>query len=296
MKKELLLLLFLLLKNILLSQVGIRDCRAMPPFVQKLGFDIKKSAFSTSERRYTGLCYVEIHENGENKVYQHSSWVKAGNLSAIAITEKGEIFCVPTPIVNVLKNKPSEQNYLYKVDPISGEMKKTLELPILAKANANNPFGLIGLAYDCDSKVLYASSIMGSSMEQEKGAVYAIRLSDLKIIGTLIDNDIMGLGVIMKNNEKRLMVGRTRDGKIQSVLLNKDGTFKGNIENEMTLEGLGERGDDVARKIRMSADGTLIITGVSFYYNLTAPHEKPESKYIFKYSAQEARWILLEIQ
>ncbi len=284
------------MQMVIFAQVGIKDCRVMPPFSQKLGFDMSKSAFSTSERKKIGLCVVEFREKGDNKIYQHPSWTKAGYLSAIAITEKGEIFCVPTPVINTLKNKPEEQNFLYKVEPSTGELKKVLELPFLAKANQNNPYGLVGLAYDCDTKVLYASSIMGSTMGKENGVVYAIRLTDMKVINSIKEIDVMGIGLVMKGNEKRLMIGRTRNGQIQSIALNQDGSFNGMAIDEFSLDGLGERGDDVARKIRMTADGTLTITGIGFYYNLTAPTEKPESKYIFKYLSEQQRWQFLQIQ
>ena len=36
-----------------------RDCRAMPPFTAKIGFDITRSYFSTSEKRTMGFVYVE---------------------------------------------------------------------------------------------------------------------------------------------------------------------------------------------------------------------------------------------
>jgi hypothetical protein len=289
-------LLLLFSKSNTQAQGGIKDCRAMPTFVQKIGFDLSKSAFSTSERKKMGLCFVELSETGENKIYQHPSWKKAGYLSAMAITEKSEIFCVPTPVINTLYNKAAEQNFLYKISANSQELTKVLELPILAKANANNPYGLVGLAYDCDSKVLYASSLMGSTSEKENGVVFAIQTSDMMVIGQLTDIDVMGIGLIQKGNEKRLMLGSTRNGTIQSIALDEKGNFKEKPSYEFSLEGLGQRGDDIAKKIRMTSDGTLTITGIQFYYNLTAPTEKPESKYIFKYIPLQQQWQLLQVQ
>lgn len=268
----------------------------MPLFATKIGYDLSKSAFSTSEKKKMGLCFVELSETGKNKIYQHSSWSKAGYLSALAITEKGEVFVVPTPIVNTLYNKPIEQNYLYRVNPQTSELQKVAELPSLAQPNTKNPFGLIGLAYDCDSKILYATSIMGSTEEEEKGVVFAIQLPSYKVINKIENIDIMGVGIIKKGNEKRLMLGKIRGGKVVSIALKSDGSFKGNLYEEFSLDGLGERGDDIARKIRMGLDGTLTIIGTQFYYNLTAPSEKPETKYIFKFSDEQKQWMLLHIQ
>jgi hypothetical protein len=296
MKKNFCFAILLLWNYAIIAQSLVKDCRAMPPYIQKIGFDLSKSAFSTSERKKMGLCFVELSDKGENKIYQHQSWKKAGYLSAIAITEKGEIFCVPTPVINTLYNKVAEQNFLYKVEPKMGELVKVLELPILAKPNATNPYGLVGLAYDCDTKVLYASSLMGSSLEKEKGVVYAIQTSDMKVIAQLTDLDVMGIGLIQKGNEKRLMLGSARNGVVSSIALTEKGEFKDQPSYEFSLEGIGERGDDIAKKIRMTTDGSLIITAIEFYYNLTAPTEKAESKFFFKYLAQQKKWQLIEIQ
>lgn len=290
------LFLIFILSIKLSAQTGIKDCRVLPPFVSKIGYDLTKSAFSTSEKKNMGICFIELSENGANKVYQQPSWKKAGYLSAIAITEKGEVFTVPTPVINVLYNKPEEQNSLYRLHPQTGELQKVASFPSLAKPNEKNPFGFLGLAYDCDSKILYASSIMGSTQDEEKGVVFAIQLPTYKVLDKIENIDVMGIGVIRKGEEKRLMLGKIREGAIVSVTLKSDGTFNKNLEAEFSLDGIGERGDDVARKIRMGIDGTLTITGTQFYYNLTAPTEKPDTKYILKYFDEQKQWKLLQIQ
>lgn len=286
----------LLLQENKAQNIGIKDCRAMPHFAQALGFDLSKSAFSTSEKKVMGLTLIEFAQDGNNKTYQHPSWKSAGYLSAIAITERGEIFCVPTPVVNVLHNKPEEQNIIYRVNPKTGELEKYLELPIAHPPHHTNPYGLIGLAYDCDTKVLYASTLMGSTIDKENGAIFAIQTTNKQIIAKKEGTDYIGLGIIRKGAEKRLMLGTARNNQVISMALDSSGKFVGDNTFELSLEGLGQRGDDVAKKIRMNPDGTLIITGLQFYYNLTAPTEKPESKYIFIYNTQQSAWILQGIQ
>ena len=267
----------------------IRDCRRMPNFVTSLGFDAQKSGFSTSEPRNMGLCFVEFGANGQNKIYQHQSWKTAGFLGAMLILENGTIYVAPTPSVNILYNKLSEQNFLYKIDPTTQLMTKAVALPAAAPVHTENPFGLIGLAYDCDTKIIYATSLAGSTQDKELGCIFAIQSTDYQIIDTIENIDCLGIGLGIMNGEKRLFVGRTRNNDVQSIALKSNGTFNGIPRQEIKLDGLGPRGDDVARKIRFLPDGTLQIQAVEFYYNLIAPTEKQESKFIFKFANKIGR-------
>ncbi len=293
MKHLFLFIIYSLSIHCVFSQT-IRDCRVLPPYAMKLGYDMQKSGFSTSEQKYMGLTFVEFGNDGKNKVYQHKSWKKAGFLGPILILENGDLIAAPTPSVNVLYNKAEEQNFLYRINATTQEMTKMLALPYFAKPNAENPFGLIGLAYDCDNKVIYASSLAGSTRKKENGKIFAIQSTDNKIVAIIDSVDCMGIGLVYVNGEKRLFMGKTRNCEIVSIALNPNGSFKGTPRKELSLEGLGPRGDDVARKIRLLPDGSLQIQAVEFYYNLIAPTEKQESKYIFKY--MNGKWILVQMQ
>jgi hypothetical protein len=276
-----------------------RDCRVNPPYVQRKGFEPQSAAFSTADRYTMGLVLTELNPKAgqKAKTYQHPSWQNAGWLGPMVITEKGEVWVAPVPRINTLKNKPKEQNRLWRVSPLTEEMSMAIDLPIPATATNNqNPFGLIGLGYDCDLQVLYASSVAGSSMEQARGSIFAIRCRDKKIISTLDSLDAFGLGVGSISGSKRLYYGSARSGDIFSVALDADGGIIGKSKLELTLEDLGPRGDDRARKIRFSPDGTLTITGVEFYFNLTAPTEKQETIYQFKFNALQQKWVLSGIQ
>jgi hypothetical protein len=167
-------------------------------------------------------------------------------------------------------------------------------LPTLAAPNAENPFGLMGLAYDCDTKVIYATSIAGSTREKENGRIFALDRQTYQILDTLNNIDCLGIGVVYIQGEKRLMLGKARNGAILSIGLSPEGKFVGSRRKELSLEGLGPRGDDIARKIRVLPDGALQIQGVEFYFNLIAPTEKQETKYLFKFMNQ--KWLLMKVE
>ncbi len=278
------------------SAQSVKDCRTMPSYVNSIGFDAQKSGFSTSENKKLGLCFVEFGTgaNQSNRVYQHKSWKQAGSLGPMLITETGDIFTTPIPTVNLYYNKPSEQNFLYKIDHTTQEMTKVASLPTLEKPSAENPFGLMGLAYDCDTKVIYATSIAGSTRDKENGRVFALDKQTHQILDTLNNIDCLGVGLVSIQGEKRLILGKARNGSILSITLSPEGKFVGSYHKELSLEGLGPRGDDIARKIRVLADGTLQIQGVEFYFNLIAPTEKQETKYSFKFN--NGKWLLVKIE
>jgi hypothetical protein len=301
MKKSLpwLFLSLFLLKSLSTVCQPNRDCRSTPVFMRDKGLDFSRLAFSTSDRKKMGLLVTEIAtlEGQSVKTYQHPSWKKAGWLGPLVLTEKGEIWVAPVPVINTLENKTTEQNRLWKVDGRTGEMSLAVELPMPSQAlQGQNPYGLIGLGYDCDTQVLYASSVSGSTMDVERGRLYAIEAKSNKILGQLDSLDAFGVGVGTVLGAKRLYYGSARHGGVFSIALLPDGTFSGKPRLELSLNDLGPRGDDRARKIRFGTDGSLSITGIEFYYNLTAPTEKQETVYQFKYNEGEGRWRLTGMQ
>jgi hypothetical protein len=276
-----------------------RDCRATPRFLSSTGLDIKNVAFSTSDRKRMGLIAIEISSAPGTipKVYQHPTWKNAGWLGPMVVTEKGEIWVAPVPMINTTKNKPQEQNRIWKLDANTGEMTIAVELPVPdIELENQNPYGLLGLGYDCDNAMLYASSVAGSTIYVARGKLYGIQTSDKKITSTIDSLDAFGVGIGTVNGTKRLYFGKARIGEIYSIGLNTDGTFNGSPRLELSLDNLGPRGDDRARKIRFTPDGTMTVTGSEFYFNLTAPTEKQETIYQFKYNAADQQWILVGMQ
>jgi hypothetical protein len=278
------------------------ECKQMPVFIRKTGFDLSRSGFSTAERKQKGLVFVEFAADGDakkNRFYQPESWKKAGSMGPIIIDEEGIVFAAPVPTVNILDNPIALQNTLYKVDAQSGEMSAFIALPDSAtseytKQPEQNPFGLLGLAYDCGTKLLYATSVKGSTSDAEAGCVWIINKSDKKITASISKIDAMGIGIYTKNGEKRVYLGKTRTGDIISYQLNPEGTILKNTEQvEVSLEGLGGRGDDHARKIRFNEKNEMVVQGISFYYNLVAPSEKQETTYIFRYNTATQRWVFV---
>jgi hypothetical protein len=275
------------------------QCKRMPVFVQALGFDGKKSFFSTTEIRKMGLVLVESSQPGNSNVpgarfYQHPSWKMGGWLAPILVDEHGNIYTAPVPFINMLDNPAANQNTIYKVDAGSGVMEPYMKLPLADSINANNGYGIIGIQYLCETKTLYVSSLSGSNRHAERGCIYAIDIVNKKIMDRIIQTDAMGMGISYITGQRKLYFGTGRSSVVYSVTINAKGGFSGKPVQEFSIEGLGPRGDDKVRRISTDAAGNLLVSGIEFNYNLVAAREKQETIYRFIYKEEENKWVFIQ--
>ncbi len=266
---------------------GVYSCRAMPRFVQAQGFGAQ-AALSTSEKNYTGLVLVEGAGSANPRVYQHPSWTSAGHLAPIQLDREGNVYVVPAPQINVLDNPAEEQNRVYRVDSASGEMARLLDLPAAAPPSAENPFGALGLAYDCDTGSLYVTSVAGSTRGSEVGRIFQVDPGRGQVLGHFDGVDAIGVGVFNGASGKRLYYGLARAPEIWSIALDGQGAFVGEPRLEVSLEDLGPRGDDKARRIRFDGE-EMTVHGVEFNFNLVAPTEKQET--VYRWGYEGAGWV-----
>ncbi len=273
------------------------NCKLVPPFVGRLGFNTRNSFFSTSEKKTMGLVLLESTDplNPQANItrkYQDSSWKKAGWLAPIQLDEHGNIFTGPAPFINVWNNPAADQNSIYRVNGQTGVMALFTQLPLPGSSTDQNPYGIIGMVYLCETGSLYVSSIAGSTRQLEKGCIYQVNAVTGKIEDRLTGMDVLGMGIAYTSGERRLFFGRARTADVYSVQLDKKGSFSGHPQFEFSLSGLGARGDDKVRRIRTAKDGSLEVHGMEFNVNLIAPTEKQETVYQFVYKEAEKKWTL----
>lgn len=266
---------------------AVAACQPIPAFARGLGFG-SQAVLSTSDRVLQGLVIAE----GERK-YQHPSWKSAGSLAPIQRDAAGNVYAAPAPWIDTLENKPAEQNKIYRVDADTQEMKEFVELPKPKTPTAENPFGVLGLTYDCDTSSLYAATVFGSTRREMNGGIYQIDVKTGKIVSQKTGFDPIGVGVFNSAKGKRLYYGSARLSEVWSVDLNDDGSLTGESRREISLENLGARGDDKARRINFVQNGQnfeMIVFGIEFGFNLIAPTEKQETVYRFRYDLAKDAW------
>ncbi len=300
-------LFLFIIPNNLVAQTAIKPCQKEPDFIKTLGFDPLWTALSTSEKKLTGIALIEFEQlegqkspsptNPKKSLYQAPSWKSFGYLSSIAFDINGNAYTIPTPLISMLYNPIEKLNTIYRLDQYTGVLDEWINLPINSKESSQNPFGLLGITYDCTANILIASTVAGSDRYQEKGIIFLINPNTKKVIDSLSRKDAIGLTVAFdENKQKRLYIGSARNGNIISIPINAQGQLvKSKLRKELSLEGFGPRGDDKARKIKM-VDGALIISGVAFNYNLQASSEKPETVYTFKWNATAKNWDLIDFK
>lgn len=274
--------------------IGTVPCQHLPQYISGTGINPKRCAFSTSEKKLMGLVLVQFPENPNDsagrKTWQHPSWNKFGWMGPITTDAQGNTYTAPVPVINLLDNPTEKQNTIYKADHQTGELKPFCELPNTGSNRLENVFGLLGLYYDCHAEKLYASSVAGSTRSEVKGVVYMIDPNKGKVLDKLTGIDAMALCVGGITGTKKLYFGSSRTPDIFSVTLTKSGEFSGSPQKEFSLDMLGPRGDDKARRIRFEKNGDMMVYGVEFNYNLTAPTEKQETVYRFRYDAEAKKW------
>jgi hypothetical protein len=169
-------------------------------------------------------------------------------------------------------------------------MNVAVALPINNKPTEENPYGVLALAYNCEANCVYASSVLGSTRKEEKGIIYCISTVDNTVIDKLTWGDAFGVGISFKEGYRKLYFGSARTSHVYSITINEDGKFIGKPVLAFSLQGLGPRGDDKAKKIREDQQGNLIISGYEFNFNLTAPTEIQENKYLFSWNDETKKW------
>ncbi len=272
------------------------DCKKSPDFVKTIGYNPQRSALSTSEKRTMGLVLVQINDNGDTtnggrKIYQHPTWKSAGWLGPLQLTPQGNCFVAPIPVINLIDNPPAKQNTIYKVDNEKGILQQFVSLPIKDSISNQNPFGVMGLAYLCESNTLYATSISGSTRAKQNGVLYAINAVDGSIVDKKIGIDAIGMGISYLSGKRVLYIGSARTSDVMQINLTEKGKFEGELNLAFTLANLGPRGDDKVRRIKFDkATGQMLVYGVEFNFNLTAPTEKQETIYKFNWNDEEKMW------
>lgn len=275
--------------NPVIATGAVDSCRKLPEFRKSVGFDSQTAVLSTSERTIMGLVLYDIN-NPQLGAYQHPSWKEAGYLGHVILDGKGDVYVYPAPRVSLIDNPPEKQNILYRVDGATGVMAPWLELPSAQPPTNENPFGLMGLAYDCETNTLYAASVAGSTRQQELGRIFRISLAEGKVLSSYDNVDAFGINIYKGSTGKRLYFASARTTDVRSIALDWQGEFAGSERLDGSLAGLGPVGDDRGRRIRYDRDGNMTVTGMEFRYNLVAQSETRQTDYLFTYDKNSDTW------
>lgn len=296
------------------GQTQVRDkvaradaCRTQPKFVAGLPVSLN-AMIGTSTVGVTGLSIIDpASDPNESKILQLPTWDMGGNLGPYVIDGEGNIFAGATPMASLELNPPDKQNIIYRVDTNTGEMKPWIDLPAAQPPSATNPFGILGMGFDCFTQSIYVATVSGSTPTEEVGRIYQIERSTGAILDQIDNVDAMGVGVAtLPSGERRLYYGLARSSEVRSVRLELNGNFtsgeaEGDFRSEFALATLQGGQNDRAQRITFDADGVMQVKGVQFTYSLQVTAQVPIATYRMRYvqdaSATDGagQWELIDV-
>lgn len=275
-------------------KLGVANaCQAMPAFINQTGIGAQV-AIDTQQRGYMGLRLLNPQTR---KTWQHPTWDDVGHVGAFTRDNAGNIYVAPTPEVSLANNPPALQNRIYKIDTKTGEMSLWLDLPAVAPPSLSNPFGTMGLFYDCDTDSLYASSLAGSEARQVHGRIYRIDLASQQVKAQLEAVDAIGIGVFNGIEHKRLYFGSARSSDVYSVALDAHGDFTPELRHEFALASLPEGNTTSVRKfefVKKQEQYVMQLKETEFGFRLLAENNPRKRVYRFIYQSAQDRWEFKE--
>ena len=239
-----------------------------------------------------GLRIIEAKKGG--KILQLDSWKKEGTLGPYTLDKNGMIYTAPIPFVSLLDRPPSTYNRILKVDAATGEMSEWMHLPFAKAPSTENPYGVVGMTYDCTDHSIYVSSLAGSDAESEVGRIYHIDAQTKKILHQFEGFDALGVGLFSMKSGKRLYLGSARSPEIFSIALDEKGGFVGKPVFEFSLAAMEGGSYDNAHRIRFLKDNVLKIKGIEFSFSLMAASDPQRNIYMFDYDSEKDQWAFRE--
>ena len=265
--------------------IGGITCRGLPAFAQRLGFG-QQTQIDTSDTREPGVRLIEAGQ-GEPHVYRHPSWNQAGYLGAYAVDRDGTIYIAAAPQTSLFLNPPEQQNRVYRIDPQTGEMNLYIDLPAAQSPDGSNPYGVLGMALDCDTRSLYVTSVAGSTRNEEAGRVFRVDLQSAKVTATIEGIDAFGAGIFSGPDGRRLYLGYARQPDVAVVSLDDRGNFTGSLRRAFSVAEKLTDGDGRVRRITWSSEG-MVLTITPFTYTLVPA--STSQRLIYSYSTPADVW------
>ncbi len=220
-------------------------------------------------------------------------WESFGYLGLYALDNLGNIYTSPFPYVSIDINPPAEQNKVLIVHSADGKMEEFIRLKSKNPPTPKNPFGVVGLAFDCDTKSLYATSLSGSTYKDESGAVYQISTENRKVLSKYEGLDVLGVGIFQAKYGKRLYMGVARKPEIYSIGLNDDGSFSDDIRFEFSLMDAPGGGLENAHRIVFKGN-RMMLKARTFNYTLMIASDNLRTIYTYDYDVNSDKWNFVE--
>jgi hypothetical protein len=270
----------------------VKRCAINPVFPLKQGLQ-PPLLIDLRQQGYRGLRIIENRVDG--KILMRDQWSEFGWLGLYTLDNRGNIYLSSVPHESILHNPVGEQNRVLILDSQNGELTQFMELPQKQESTIRNPFGAMGLHYDCDNGFLYVSSLAGSTMKEELGSIFQIDIQKKEIVSRLEDVDAIGLSTYNTSEGKRLYYGLAREPEVYSIALDEEGKFNGEPRMEFSLLDQPGGAFDKAHRIRFIQNDVMEVKANNFTFTLAAASDPERNIYRFRYDRNSDKWNFLDV-
>jgi hypothetical protein len=261
---------------------GPMRCAGFPAFARAQGFREGETLVDTQETRLPGLTLVEMTPDGAGRSYRHPSWNQAPSYGPAVLDAAGNIYVAPAPQVSVWRMDHQQLTTIYRVDGATGVMAPYVQIPAGAEPQLEtNPYGVLGLATDCETNSLYATSVAGSTPAEARGMLFRIDLGSAAVTTQLAEVDGFGLAIFTGARGKRLYYSLARAPEVWSIALDAAGDARGEPRVEFTFAEHAASPDGRARRIRFGEQETMVLTVSDFTFSLAPPLVTERLAYVY---------------
>jgi len=270
----------------------VNTCVSQPNYLRSLNMG-DRPIIGTGARTATGFVVVDP---ATGAIYQDPTWDDAGDLGPYVYDRNGNFYVGPTPRTNLTLNPIEKQNILYRIDSVTAQMAPFLELPPGLPPSSSNPFGVMGMAYDCDTESLYVTSLAGSTAAQQVGRLFRIDLTTGQVADQIEGIDAIGVGVFNGVDGKTLYVASARASDLYTVTLDAAGNFSSAPQLLLNTTSLADGDSRKVRRIQFTPDNRMIWNAMDFDFTLRTASVIEETVYFFTYDSVQGRWALERVE
>ena len=238
-----------------------RSCARPPQFLKQLNI-AQPVVIDLSQKRFKGIAL--LYGKQFQKALHPKTWEQYGYFGTYTVDKTGNIYLVPMPFISIFPTTFNLQKNIYKLESKTGKLSLFMHFDDVMP-NANNPYGIEAIVYDCEDDTLWIAAIDESDYQRQKGVIYHIDLRSKQVLQRVEGFDALSLQLLRSSQGKYLLAGSARESALYAFSLSK-GILNEVPEKLLTLPNATEH----IRKIKVKGKNRLELQSIPFSYALIA--------------------------
>lgn len=250
------------------APLQLDNCPGRPQFTIDQNLP-DEAGFRTLGREEDGLALFYAAADGSLGIQTDPTYDDFGSLGSIVYDQRGNTYTTSVPFIDVLKNPAAQRNSIMIVDSSTGMLREFTSLPIEhSDADGSQPFGVVGITYDCTLNSLWVGTLSGSTASEAMGSIWLVDIATETAVEVLRGIDALSLATASAGGERYLVIG---DARAPQLLVGRiSGTSLQTPTTLARIEGQGLYLDAKAQEIEQLGPSGLQVTTYPFDYSLRA--------------------------